>query len=110
MVNRPRRDLHDAAYQDWRDERADEFAGIQHRAFKAGFEAAVKESRQFNELREWLEAERDRAQERHKATGDIDYFARRMAFVDVLTKLAEIGCMDEPLTQGEENGGGEGGE
>jgi len=35
------RDLHGDAYKEWRDERADEFAEIQRRAFMAGFEAAA---------------------------------------------------------------------
>lgn len=86
------RDLHNDAYAEWKDERADEFAAIQRRAFKAGFEAAAEESKQFRLLREWLEAQRDEAHERFDETDDINDFARYQAYVDVLVRLSEMGC------------------
>ena len=88
-----RRNLHDDAHAEWREERADEFAAIQRRAFKAGFEAAAAESENFRHLRAWLEEERDRVRER--MDGDIGDKARYFALVDVLVKLAEIGV--EPV-------------
>jgi len=87
------RDLHDDAHAEWREERADEFAAIQRRAFKAGFEAAAAESENFRHLRAWLEEEREHARERMDE--DIGDQARYYTLVNVLVKLAEIGC--EPV-------------
>jgi len=90
------RDLHDDAYREWRDKRADEFAGIQRRAFKAGFEAAAAESQSFRHLRQWLEEQRDDAQEQVDGGSDREMeFARYLAFREVLTKLSEMGCRSE---------------
>lgn len=86
------RDLHNDAYAEWKDERADEFAAIQRRAFKAGFEAAAEESKQFRLLREWLEAQRDEAHKRYDEDAEPKDFVQYMAFVDVLVKLSEMGC------------------
>ncbi len=89
------RDLHNDAYQEWRDERADEFAAIQRRAFKAGFEAAAKESQQFRHLRQWLEEQRDDAEQQYEERDDDMQFARRLVFIEVLTKLSEMGCLKD---------------
>lgn len=91
------RDLHGDAYAEWREERADEFAAIQRRAFLAGFEAAADESESFRHLREWLEEERDEATRKYEERDgeDMAMFGRRMAFTEVLVKLHEMGCAPE---------------
>lgn len=86
------RDLHNDAHSEWKEERADEFAEIQRRAFKAGFEAAADESQNFRLLREWLEGERDLAHQRYEENDNHSDFVRYMAMVDVLVKLSEMGC------------------
>lgn len=92
------RDLHGDAYNDWRDERADEFAAIQRRAFLAGFEAAADESETFRHLRNWLEEERDEAARKYEEREDDEMmFARSLAFRDVLVKLHEMGCVPEEV-------------
>jgi len=93
------RDLHGDAYNEWRGERADEFAAIQRRAFLAGFEAAADESETFRHLRSWLEEERDEAVRKYEESdGDEMMFARSLAFRDVLVKLHEMGCAPEEVT------------
>jgi hypothetical protein len=94
MTN-PYRDLHDDAYREWRDERVDEFAEVQRRAFLAGFEAAADESQSFRHLREWLEEQRDEALAKYEDRGDDMMHVRYMAFREVLVKLAEMGCTPE---------------
>lgn len=89
------RDLHDDAHREWRDECVEEFAAIQRRAFKAGFEAAATESKQFRHLRQWLEEQRDEAEARYGEADEATALARRMAFVNVLVKLSEMGCEPE---------------
>ena len=91
------RDLHGDAYAEWRDERADEFAAIQRRAFLAGFEAAADESESFRHLREWLEEERDASKQRDTDAEDGDRMHRIRAntFSEVLVKLHEMGCAPE---------------
>jgi len=93
------RDLHGDAYNEWRDERADEFAAIQRRAFLAGFEAAADESETFRHLRNWLEEERDEARRKYEEREDDMMFARSLAFRDVLVKLHEMGCAPEGVTE-----------
>ena len=87
------RDLHGDAYQEWKEDAADEFAALQHHAFLAGFEAAADESKEFRHLRNWLEEQRDEAAER--ADDDNMMFARRNAFSEVLVKLHEMGNAPE---------------
>lgn len=89
------RDLHDDAYREWEENRADEFAAIQRRAFKAGFEAAAEESQTFRHLRQWLEEERDAAIEQWEEHDDDHQNIRRLAFSEVLVKLHELGCAPE---------------
>jgi hypothetical protein len=91
------RDLHDDSWREWKSERADEFAEIQRRAFKAGFEAAADESQNFRQLRQWLEVQRDEAMENYEESGQEDDFMhiRAIAFRNVLVKLSEMGCMPE---------------
>lgn len=89
------RDLHNEAYGEWKENRADEFAEIQRRAFKAGFEAAADESQNFQLLREWLERERDKAHKQYEETDNHNDFVRYMSFVDTLVKLSEMGCEPE---------------
>lgn len=91
MTNQSR-DLHNDAQMEWREERADEFAEIQRRAFKAGFEAAADESQNFRLLREWLERERDQAHRQYEESDNHNDYVRYMAMVDVLVKLSEMGC------------------
>lgn len=87
------RDLHDDAYREWREHRADEFVAIQRRSFKAGFEAAASESQNFNHLRTWLEEQRDDAKQQLDGdNGDHLDRMRYLTFVDVLVKLSEMGC------------------
>lgn len=86
------RDLHGDSYKEWRDERADEFAEIQRRAFLAGFEAAANEAQSFRQLRNWLEEERDKANQKYEEREDDMMFARQLAFKNVLVKLSEMGC------------------
>lgn len=86
------RDLHGDAYDEWRDGAADEFAEIQRRAFKAGFEAAADESAAFRHLREWLEEQRDEANYKYDERDSDAQFGRSMAFKEVLVKLSEMGC------------------
>lgn len=86
------RDLHEDAWNDWRDEQADEFAGLQHQAFLAGFEAAAEESENFRHLRRWIENQRDDARQRHDESGDVERLAEYHAYVAVLIKLSEMGC------------------
>lgn len=91
------RDLHGDAYREWRDERADEFAEIQRRAFLAGFEAAADESESFRHLRRWLEEQRDEAKEKYEQRDDDHLMhSRYLTFRDVLVKLHEMGCAPEP--------------
>jgi len=93
------RDLHGDAYDEWRDERADEFAEIQRRAFLAGFEAAADESESFRHLRRWLEEQRDKEAERERdADEDMTFFIRRQTFREVLVKLHEMGCAPEGVS------------
>ena len=73
-------------------ERADEFAEVQRRAFLAGFQAGIEEADSMAQLREWLEAQRDDADELYDQLGDDTDFARRQAFRNTLTKLCEMGC------------------
>jgi len=89
------RDLHGDAYKEWRENRADEFVGIQRDAFLAGFEAAASESEDFRHLRGWLGEERDEAKTKQEENDDSLMFARYLAFVDVLVKLSEMGCGTE---------------
>lgn len=89
------RDLHGDAYVDWRDDRADEFAAIQRRAFLAGFEAAADESANFRHLRQWLEEQRDDAKAQYDEDGDDFMHIRYLTFRDVLVKLHEMGCAPE---------------
>lgn len=91
------RDLHDDSWREWKDERADEFAEIQRRAFKAGFEAAADESQNFRQLRQWLEEQRDEGMEKFKESGQKDDLShiRAITFREVLVKLSEMGCMPE---------------
>jgi hypothetical protein len=89
------RKLHGYAYSEWKEEQADEYAKHQRKAFMAGFEAAANEGKEFRLLREWCEKERDLAQKRYEENENHDDFVRRMAFVDVLVKLSEIGCRKE---------------
>lgn len=91
------RDLHGDAYDEWRDERADEFAAIQRRAFLAGFEAAADESAEFRHLRTWLEEQRDEAKEKdtERDGGDRMMAVRAQTFSEVLVKLHEMGCTPE---------------
>lgn len=93
-MNDSYRDLHGDAYREWRDERADEFAEIQRRAFLAGFEAAADESQGFRHLRQWLVEQRDDAKEQYAESGHEDRMMhiRYLTFVDVLVKLSEMGC------------------
>lgn len=91
------RDLHGDAYREWRDERADEFAEIQRRAFKAGFEAAADESATFRHLRTWLEEQRDDAKAQYEERDGDDHMmhTRYLTFREVLVKLHEMGCVPE---------------
>jgi len=89
------RDLHGDAYKEWRENRADEFVGIQRDAFLAGFEAAASESKTFNLLREWVEEERDDRREQYKQTDEAGYEGEYFAYVNVLVKLSEMGCGTE---------------
>lgn len=77
-------------------EHAETFAEEQRHAFLAGFEAAVQEAESFTELREWLPLARDEARENYEDDDDHMQLARYHAFVEVLVKLAELGCrMDD---------------
>ncbi len=85
-------ELHEDVYSEWKEDKADEFAAEQRRAFIAGFETAASESQNFNHLREWLEEQRDEAREEYEETDDSEALARYHAFIDVLVKIDEIGC------------------
>lgn len=96
--------LHEMAYSEWREHAADEYVQAQRRAFLDGFETAAQEAEEFRLLREWLESQRDKAEEqREQATerGDDNrehmHFCRGMAFTDVLVKLSQIGCRSESV-------------
>jgi hypothetical protein len=93
-MNDAYRDLHGDAYKEWRDQAADEFVQLQRRAFLAGFEAAADESQEFRHLRQWLEEQRDEAQEQHEQSDDGDRMSwvRSRTFSEVLVKLHEMGC------------------
>jgi len=95
------RDLHDDAYREWRNERADEFAEIQRRAFKAGFEAAANEAQSFHHIRQWLEEQRDEARTRYDESESPDNgaHAEYHAYVGVLVKLSEMGCETDPANE-----------
>lgn len=95
------RNLHGDAYREWRDEATDEFVAAQRKAFMAGFEAAAEEGREFRLLREWLEERRDEAQERYNETDNREHLVRRHTFIEVLTKLSEMGCFAEEGGDGE---------
>lgn len=85
------RGLHENAYSEWRENAADDYVQAQRRAFLDGFETAATESREWELLREWIAARRDEAQERYDGHGERDEIARRTAFIEVLTKLSEVG-------------------
>ena len=89
------RKLHSEAYREWKEQRTDEYVQAQRRAFLDGFETAAKESEEFNLLRRWLEEQRDIAGEKYEKSGDDDFFVRRLAFIEVLVKLSEMGCMPD---------------
>lgn len=89
------RKLHSKAYSEWREQAADEYVQAQRRAFLDGFETAAREGEEFALLREWLEDKRDEAAERHEQTEDSDDLAQRMAYINVLVKLSEMGCRPE---------------
>jgi hypothetical protein len=93
------RELHEDVYSEWKEDKADEFAAEQRRAFIAGFEAAASESQNFNCLVEWLEKERDEAHEEFEETDDDQMFARYLAFIDVLVKIDDIGCAPNDETE-----------
>lgn len=84
--------LSETAYQERRDRYADGYVQVQRQAFIDGFEAAVSESEEFHELREWLEQERDEAQEKSEEKEDMGWRWYRQAMIDVLVKLSEVGC------------------
>jgi len=88
------RDLHGDAYGEWKDDRADEFAAIQRRAFLAGFEAAADEAASFRHLRNWLEEQRDESKRADAEAdgGDQMHRIRAHTFSEVLVKLHEMGC------------------
>ena len=83
--------LSERAYQDRRDEYADEYAQAQRQAFIDGFEAAAQEAQEFRELREWAEEQRDKAEARYHRHDYTFNSAQREAYLDVLVKLSEIG-------------------
>lgn len=90
------RDLHGDAYQEWKEERSEEFAEAQRRAFMAGFEAAADEGKEFRLLRRWLEEQRDEAERQYEQDkDDMAMFGRKMAFSEVLVKLHEMGNAPE---------------
>lgn len=91
------RDLHGDAYKEWEEERSEEFAELQRRAFLAGFEAAADESQNFRHLRNWLEEQRDDAKRQYEESDHEDDMAhiRSLTFSDVLVKLHEMGCAPE---------------
>lgn len=89
------RDLHGDAYREWKGEKATEYAKNQRAAFMAGFEAAAKEGKEWNYLRQWLEEQRDSAKKQYEEFDDIDDFVRYHAYVDVLVKLSEMGNQSE---------------
>lgn len=89
------RDLHGDANRDWKDEKATEYAENQRAAFMAGFEAAAREGKPFNQLREWLEEQRDEALERYEEHGQDSDSVRRMTYIEVLVKLSEMGNSPE---------------
>ena len=98
------RDLHGDAYREWRDNRADEFAEVQRRAFLAGFEAAADESAEFRHLRRWLEEERDDAKAKYDADDDDMMHTRYLTLRDVLVKLHEMGCAPESTHREKKDG------
>jgi hypothetical protein len=85
------RDLHGDAYKEWKEQASDDYVQAQRRAFLDGFETAANEGKNWNLLRDWLEAERDIAIEKWEEHGDDMMNARRLAFTDVLVKLHEMG-------------------
>jgi len=87
--------LHEQAWQDYRDEAADEYIQAQRQAFLDGFETAVAEAESFRKLREWCEKERDKAEAQLEETDDKEYLWRRQAMTDVLVKLHQIGNLPE---------------
>ena len=93
------RELHEDAFSEWKEDKADEFAAEQRRAFISGFEAAADESQNFNYLREWLEEQRDEAREEYEETDDSEALARYHTFIDVLVKIDEIGCAPNDETE-----------
>lgn len=94
------RDLHGDAYKEWKEQKATEYAENQRAAFLAGFEAAAKEGKQWNILRKWLQEQRDEATEQYEKYERHDDFVRRMAYVEVLVKLSEMGNPPEESTDG----------
>jgi hypothetical protein len=87
--------LHEQAWQDYRDEAADEYIQAQRQAFLDGFEMAVAEAESFQKLREWCENERDKAEAQLEETDGKEYLWRRQAMTDVLVKLHQIGNLPE---------------
>jgi len=83
--------LSETAYQDQRDEYADEYVQAQRQAFIDGFEAAAQEAQEFQELQEWAKEQRDKAEAQYQRHGDTFDSAQREAYLNVLVKLSEIG-------------------
>ena len=73
----------------------DEYVQAQRRAFLDGLSAAAAEAGEFRHLREWLEEQRDEARQRYNETDETDELARCHAYISVLVKLSEIGCVPE---------------
>lgn len=93
--------LSEAAWQERRDEAADEYTQSQRQAFLDGFEAAVREAEEFRQLRNWLEDRRDHRAEENARTDNSVHLAMRMAYTNVLVKLSEVGCRSEDGQHGE---------
>lgn len=71
---------------------ADEYAMAQRDAFIHGYKAAAAESESLRQLREWAETQRDEAREEYEESDDPMYIGRRLAFIEMLTRLSEMGC------------------
>jgi len=87
-----RQDIDDMAYQEWKEQAAEDYAAAQRQAFKDGFQTAAKESEGFEYLARWVRQERDEARERYDEYGNHEDIARYYTLLDVLGKLSAIDC------------------
>jgi hypothetical protein len=75
------------------EERADEFASATRESYLQGFTDACQEANTLRVLRSWAEEQRDQAREMYDETGEHEDLVRYHTYVELLIKIAEMGCL-----------------